>query len=191
MKFSVSLALLMGLVGAAATATASPIPYNINFTGGSPNPTAGSFIYDADSPLFTSFTVIWQGISFDLSAPANNHFSANNAFSGGVCDTVGNNAADAFAYLSNPTCGSGATNDGWTAFQGVGGGFDSFQFYRSGGGGLREILGGNAFLAAHGQFDHGDVHDHGDPRAILDGPLAKRRCVVRMDPTAPICDQHE
>jgi hypothetical protein len=118
----------MGLVGVAATATAGPIPYNINFSGGSPNPTAGSFIYDADSPLFTSFIVIWQGISFDLTS------SANNAFSFGACHTVGNDAADAFAYLSNPTCGSGAVNDGWTAFQGIAVGFDSFQFYRGSGG---------------------------------------------------------
>lgn len=72
---SLSLSLLIGLLGAAADATAAPILYNINFTGGSPNPTSGSFRYDAAAAIgaqFSLFNVVWNGIAFDLTASANN-----------------------------------------------------------------------------------------------------------------------
>ena len=71
MKFSLSL--LMGLVGAAATASAGPILYNINFTTASGiAPTSGSFLYDdAAANPFASFLVVWNGMSFDLTASAN------------------------------------------------------------------------------------------------------------------------
>ena len=45
--------------------------YNITFTGGSPNPTMGSFTYDSTNPQFSNYTVIWDGITFDLTSSAN------------------------------------------------------------------------------------------------------------------------
>ena len=63
----------MGLVGAAASATAAPILYNINFTGGTPNAT-DSFLYDSAAALgsqFGNFNVSWSGFSFDLTSSAN------------------------------------------------------------------------------------------------------------------------
>jgi hypothetical protein len=55
----------------AACAHAAPILYNIGFSGGSPNPTSGSFTYDASTTQFTSFVVTWDGATFDLTSAAN------------------------------------------------------------------------------------------------------------------------
>jgi len=72
MKFSLSL--FMGLVVAATSLTASPVTYNINFTGTGLLPTSGQFTYDAmgvPGSAFSDFTVVWNSISFDLTAVAN------------------------------------------------------------------------------------------------------------------------
>jgi hypothetical protein len=102
----------MGLVGAAASATASPILYTINFTTTSGlAPTAGSFFYDSATTTFSSFIVAWNGVTLNLTA------SANSPIVGGVCDvgTAGGTGFDSFSYLSNPTCGSGNFESGWSA----------------------------------------------------------------------------
>ena len=74
-----SLSILLGLVGAAATASAGPILYNINFTTASGiAPTSGSFLYDdAAANPFASFLVVWNGITFDLTAAANDPILSN------------------------------------------------------------------------------------------------------------------
>ena len=66
----------LGLVLAVALCvpdlSAVPINYVINFTATSGiAPTAGSFTYDAATPVFTNFTVEWQGIIFDHTSFAN------------------------------------------------------------------------------------------------------------------------
>lgn len=65
----------MGLVGAAASATAAPITYNINFTTTRGiAPTSGVFTYNDANALnsrFSGFNVIWNSRSFDLTASAN------------------------------------------------------------------------------------------------------------------------
>lgn len=67
--------LLTGLF--AVCASAVPIQYNIAFSGGTPNPTAGSFTYDASTTTFSAFSVTWEGLNFDLTISANNPGGAN------------------------------------------------------------------------------------------------------------------
>jgi hypothetical protein len=110
MKLSITV--LMGLLGAAASATAAPILYDINFTTTSGvAPTAGSFLYDSVTETFSGFIVDWNGVTLDLTA------SANSPNVGGVCDVgaAGGTGFDSFSYLSNPTCGSGNFEAGWSA----------------------------------------------------------------------------
>jgi hypothetical protein len=70
-------ALLIAIFGV-PVATADPITYTINFTltSGSPLPTAGSFTYDPSVAVnpFSNFDVVWNGLTFDLTASANNPF---------------------------------------------------------------------------------------------------------------------
>ena len=122
-----SLARLVFLIGiGSAAATAAPIFHTIDFiaiTGVAP--TAGSFTYDPSIPAFTAFSVTWRGIHFDLTD------AANAPFVGGVCDVAGGTALDSFAYLFNPTCGSGERVTGWQASSSEE--FDHFTFRRSDG----------------------------------------------------------
>jgi hypothetical protein len=69
--------------------------YNITFTGGSPNPTMGSFKYDSTNPQFSNFTVIWDGITFDLTSSANSPTSF-----GTQCNGLGSGANASFGFLS-------------------------------------------------------------------------------------------
>ena len=49
---------------------AAPITYNINFnTGSGIAPVSGGFTYDGSTSTFTSFTVIWDGMTFDFTRP--------------------------------------------------------------------------------------------------------------------------
>lgn len=104
----------LGLVS--VSATAAPILYNINFTTTSGiAPTTGSFTYDSAIPAFTSFTVVWNGLTFDLTS------SANTPFLDGACDTPAADPGDLFRILSGE-CG---TNEkAWYAI--VGGGFATY-----------------------------------------------------------------
>lgn len=71
--FGLSLVLIAAALGAKA-AKADPIDlttYTINFTGTGLLPTAGSFTYDPDTPNFTSFSVTYDGLIFDLTSSAN------------------------------------------------------------------------------------------------------------------------
>jgi hypothetical protein len=67
----------------AAAAIAGPITYDINFSviAGSPAPTSGVFTYDATTHIFSGFQVVWDGITLDLTSPANspNIFSSMSA----------------------------------------------------------------------------------------------------------------
>jgi hypothetical protein len=59
---------------------AAPISYTINFTTtniGTPAPTSGSFTYDSVAPLFSGFTVVWEGFAFDLTSSANSPGTGN------------------------------------------------------------------------------------------------------------------
>ena len=99
---------LIGLFG--SSAAAAPILYNINFTAtNGPTPTAGSFFYDATTETFTSFTVISNGITYDLTSEAQAPFVV------GTCDTgaPGGSGEDSFNFLLNPICGAGNSASGW------------------------------------------------------------------------------
>jgi hypothetical protein len=61
----------------AASLYASPIQYNIAFSGGSPTPTSGSFTYDDSTTQFSSFLVSWHGATFDLTISANSPLGSN------------------------------------------------------------------------------------------------------------------
>ncbi len=103
---------LLGLAGAVGFVDAAPISYSINFTALSGvAPTAGSFTYDADVPAFSNFLVVWKEFTFDLSASANGSRGPLNI--SGACDILGPPAADAFAFLTDPTSGGAAGGFEW------------------------------------------------------------------------------
>jgi hypothetical protein len=83
---------------APAAHTGTKTTYNITFTGGSPNPTMGSFTYDSTNPQFSNFTVLWDGITFDLTSSANSP-----TFCDPGCKEVESGAKYAFRFLSGPT----------------------------------------------------------------------------------------
>ncbi len=121
-----SLGLSLALLGALSSAHAAPVKYNIQFTttSGSPTPASGSFFYDPDVPVFSNFFVVWNTITFDMTAAANAPLYAL-----GSCNTPGNGAADTFDFLLNQNCGSGQYSNGWNAYDS----FDrsGFSFERS------------------------------------------------------------
>jgi hypothetical protein len=91
--------LLLGLI--CGTAFAGPITYDFNFavTGGFA-PTSGSFTYDASaaSNPFSSFEVVWDGVTFDFTASANSGGLAQ----GSACGTA--STANVFLELIAAAC---------------------------------------------------------------------------------------
>ena len=85
--------------------------YTINFTGGSPLPTSGSFTYDSTVPAFSNFIVVWDGLTFNLTSSANNP-TVVPPLPG--CIPAGTGPAESFALLSG--CASGT----WAAPPGLG-----------------------------------------------------------------------
>jgi hypothetical protein len=100
----------MGLVGAVAAGNAAPILYDLNFSGGTPNPISGSFTYDAGpgvgTPIFSNFVVTWQGITFDVTSAANSPTVFAQCAGLGSPETT-------FALLTSPTICSGPNNHVW------------------------------------------------------------------------------
>jgi hypothetical protein len=98
-------------VGAAVSATAVPVFYNINFTldTGTITPTA-SFGYDASlaTNRFSDFTFVFNGITFDLTT------SANALSPGAPCNE---GVGTLFAEMQSLTCG---IDRRWQAFTGPG-----------------------------------------------------------------------
>jgi hypothetical protein len=101
MTWRARVVLALGILsGVAPVAQAAPIDYTITFTattGNAPLPAAGSFTYDADTPLFTNFHVIWNNQDFDLTA------AANGPFNSGLCGGSLSGPAGGFAILSGTT----------------------------------------------------------------------------------------
>jgi hypothetical protein len=120
MKTCVVCALLLPLAFALPAKADVLTTYDISFTGSSPLPTSGSFTYDSTNPNFSNFTVVWDGISFDLTASANNPASY---FGAPACSNGNTGAAAAFALLT--TCNSTGTAY-WSGE--LNPGVDSFQF---------------------------------------------------------------
>jgi hypothetical protein len=96
------------IIGTVTTsAFAGPIVYNINFTGGPPLPTSGSFTYDDTGREFFNFLVSWSGQTYDLTAAANAPF-----FVGNPCGGLAGAAASFSAMVGNYAGGVGV---GWIA----------------------------------------------------------------------------
>jgi hypothetical protein len=109
-KFITSLLVGFGaLAVSGGAAFAGPIDYSINFTPVSPVcipssgipcgtpspgnllPSSGVFTYDSDTQTFSGFTVVWDNISYDFTAIANNTVAP-------ACSLKG--AAYVFSYLT-------------------------------------------------------------------------------------------
>ena len=86
-----------------APASAIPTQYDIAFSGGSPTPT-GSFSYDPTVPTFADFTVMWNGLDFDLTGAANNPvFNAGTTLQLPLCGASAADAALTFGMSARPS----------------------------------------------------------------------------------------
>lgn len=117
------------LFASTAALTAAPINYNINFTLDSGNllPSSGSFTYDAATPLFTGFIVLWNSTTYDLTAAAN----SPSTISLPSCLGGATGPAASFALLSQSGCTRSSTPGpfdvhGWSAVAGTTGGLSQF-----------------------------------------------------------------
>ena len=110
--------LFLGLAGAAGSMRASPILYNFNFTGGTPNAT-GSFDYDSSTNMFSNVVVIWNGAQFPSSFTAVFNQAGPN-----FCDGVATPAA-VFQILTQGVCGGAQWN---ASNMSVGPPFESYEF---------------------------------------------------------------
>lgn len=87
-----------------APALATSVKYDVIFSGGSPTPT-GSFYYDPAAPAFSSFTVMWNGLAFDLTGSANNPvFNAGSTLKLPLCGASTVGAALSFGILTHDGC---------------------------------------------------------------------------------------
>jgi hypothetical protein len=97
----------------AAAGLASPVTYNIAFTSAiGLLPTSGGFIYDsanAASP-FSSFVVVWDGITFDLTSVANTGGLSMN------CDASQNTPPNLATNILFQSFASPCTNVGYAWF---------------------------------------------------------------------------
>ncbi len=103
--------LLMGIV--ATGALRGSAIYGINFTTnpGGVAPTSGSFMYDSSAAdPFSDFTVIWDGLTFDLTSAAN----TGEQFFGTGCGTFPS-AASVFTFLSGQNVCTGPAAIVWAA----------------------------------------------------------------------------
>lgn len=102
--------LVLAVSVAGVPASAAPINYVINFTlvGGDPGPSglggvpSGWFSYDPDTPSFTAFLVMWNGLTFDLVSypnPEHVNYNAN---------------TPAIGMSPNPCTGAPSTGSAWT-----------------------------------------------------------------------------
>jgi hypothetical protein len=98
--------LMVGVVVIATSwqAMASVVHYDITFAGGLVTPTGG-FDYDASVPQFSNFTVIWDGLSFDMTGSANGPvFNPGVDLSLPLCGASSANAALTFGILTGNGC---------------------------------------------------------------------------------------
>src|ERR1700674_1217155 len=63
-------AVLIVAIGAPHAHADTITDYAISFTGTGTLPTSGSFAYDTTTNQFTSFTAIWDGLTFDFTSSA-------------------------------------------------------------------------------------------------------------------------
>jgi hypothetical protein len=97
----------LALVALGVPAAGANIDYEINFSGSGLLPTSGSFAYDSTTSMFSDFTVVWDGFTFDLTSPANLANGGDAGFPACIDGLTG--GAGTFAMLSG-NC-DGAPNE--------------------------------------------------------------------------------
>jgi hypothetical protein len=104
-----------------STANASSL-YEINFSGATPLPTSGSFVYNPVTSTFSNFTVTWDGLTFDLTTPAN---TPTISVAAPTCVGTGSGGSQTFAMLSG-AC-DGVSNEATTWIAQDSSGISSFE----------------------------------------------------------------
>jgi hypothetical protein len=107
----------------------APVHYTINFTGGPPTPTSGSFDYDPTTQVITNFVVVIEGASFNLTSAAN---SPGIVFTN-VCNPGFTGAAATFGLLAG--C-AGSGTPGWFVSLETSPNQSLFNFEAGGAGGI-------------------------------------------------------
>jgi hypothetical protein len=104
---------LVAAIGAPNAHADSFTNYTINFTlsSGSPLPTTGSIVYDTTTNQFTSFNVVWDTITFNLTSSANSPTLSNIFVPPTAC--LGTTSAQNFLLLLSG-CGTQFANT-WQA----------------------------------------------------------------------------
>jgi hypothetical protein len=109
-KFNAAQQLLALLIAAAFSPHAIADTYTINFNGDPGNEPTGSFTYNGTS--FTGFTVVFQGVTFDLEPSANNPANTGCGVTGPAYTfefMVQSPSCDATAYLWDVVLSPGAS----------------------------------------------------------------------------------
>jgi len=101
------------------------ILYDINFSGGSTLPTAGSFTYDAVTSTFSGFSITFDTVDFDLTSSANSPGTFGAGFPACIGALTG--GAATFAMLSGECDGAASESTSWSG-EVMPGSFASFQF---------------------------------------------------------------
>lgn len=103
--------LVFATIGAPTALRAGDITYNINFSGGSPTPTSGTFTYDTTANDFTSFNVTFDGVNFNFLP------SANGPVTQGSCSPLFT-GPEIYALLTGSagSCGGLPLAPAWDAF---------------------------------------------------------------------------
>ncbi len=118
------------MAGAAISLSASPVLYNFNFSGGTPN-ASGSFDYDSSTNMFSNVIVTWNGEQFPSSFTSVFNQSAPN-FCAGVAIPLA-----VFQILTQDACGGGTWSASNTSLTGSRENFN-FDFTFNGNGGWNE-----------------------------------------------------
>jgi hypothetical protein len=101
---SIKLALIIGVFASGVYADQIAI-YSIDFGGGNLDPTSGTFSLDETTDQFLSFTVDWDGLTFDF---MNSLATEANLFSLGSCPALSASIIVSY-FLGEGTCTTPAT----------------------------------------------------------------------------------
>jgi hypothetical protein len=105
----IMVAVLFAAIGAPHAQADVMTNYTISFSGTGTLPTSGSFTYDSTTPAFSSFIVVWDGLTFNLTSAANSPGIAGPTPP--ACISGDSGAAASFQLLTN--CGGPTTE--WQA----------------------------------------------------------------------------
>jgi hypothetical protein len=144
---------------------ATPTYYTIDFSisNSSPLPVSGSFYYDSSTPVFTDFTVLWDGTTFDLTSSANGPQLSGTACTGGQTGAAATfvlltacPGADWVAYNNEPA------NPGYDGFEFINPGTTTIYIFDS-------VPGSGAYTEPFGTFQSQAVPEPGATSLITIG----------------------